>query len=151
MKNENLSFWLDILKIAIGVVLAVVGWIVGYRLASRNTREQKRRDLTTEHLISAYRILTNEISHRKETPERSLKMENILSDIQLFGSPFQVEMAKRLADEVANGGEFQLDPLINSLRDDLRNELKLSPVNGNVKWLRLNHEAKDSTASQSKK
>lgn len=140
MENENLSFWLDILKIAIGVLIAAVGWIVGYKLASRRSREQKTRDLTTEHLISAYRILTNEISHRKESTERSEKLENILSDIQLFGSSDQVEMAKRLAEEVAAGGEFQLDPLINSLRNHLRSELRLVPVRGNVKWLRFNRD-----------
>jgi len=66
-------------------------------------------------LINAYRVLTNEISHRTETPERSEKLENILSDIQLFGSTYQVELTKSLADQVASGGEFELDPLINNL------------------------------------
>ncbi|ASS50177.1 MAG: hypothetical protein A3D31_11450 [Candidatus Fluviicola riflensis] len=63
---DNIIFWLDVGKIAIAVVLAGVGWFVGHKLASKNTREQKRRDLTTEHLISVYRILTNEIAHREE-------------------------------------------------------------------------------------
>jgi hypothetical protein len=57
---DNLSFWLDVVKIVIGVILAAIGWIVGFRLSSKSTREQKRRDLTTEYLISTYRILTNE-------------------------------------------------------------------------------------------
>lgn len=128
---------LDYIKILVAVTLAVLGWIVGHWFSSKRTRNQKRRDISIEHLISSYRVLTNEVSHRKETSERAEKLENILSDIQLFGSTQQVTFARKLADEVASGGEFQLDPLINSLRNDLRKELMLSPVSGNVKWLRF--------------
>lgn len=98
----------------------------------------KRRDLTIGHLINAYRVLTNDISHRPNTKERSIKLENILSDIQLFGSIEQIKMARDLADVVASRESFELDPLINSLRDDLRKQLELKQVNGNVKWLRFN-------------
>lgn len=128
---------LDYIKIVTTIILAVLGWIIGHYFNSKRTRDQKRREISVEHLINAYRILTNVISHRKETPERSEKLENILSDIQLFGSSYQVQLAKDLAVEVASGGEFQLDPLINSLRDDLRDELRLSKIEGNVKWLRF--------------
>jgi len=93
--------------------------------------------LKVEHLISAYRILTNEISHRQLTLERELLLENILTDIQLFGSKKQIILAKDLIDEVGLGNEFQLDPLINSLRNSLRKELDLSFVDGNVRWLRF--------------
>jgi hypothetical protein len=41
-------------------------------------------------------------------------------------------------DVVAEGGEFQLDLLINNLRNDLRKELNLEMVSGNVRWLRFN-------------
>ena len=93
--------------------------------------------MKVEHLISAYRILTNEISHRQLTLERELLLENILTDIQLFGSKKQIILAKDLIDEVGLGNEFQLDPLINSLRNSLRKELDLSFVDGNVRWLRF--------------
>ena len=93
--------------------------------------------MKVEHLISAYRILTNEISHRQLTLERELLLENILTDIQLFGSKKQIILAKDLIDEVVLGNEFQLDPLINSLRNSLRKELDLSFVDGNVRWLRF--------------
>jgi hypothetical protein len=127
---------IDYLKILMTIVLAVIGWIIGYYFTTRKDINQKRRDISIEHLINAYRILTNEISHRKETQESNIKLENILSDIQLFGSLEQVNLAKDLADTVASGGEFQLDPLINSLRNDLRKMIGLKKIKGNVKWLR---------------
>lgn len=124
----------------ITIVIGIAGWYVVHYLTSRRDRVQRRRQLSTEHLINAYRVLTNEISHRSESKERSTKLENILSDIQLFGSFEQVELARALADKVAAGGEFQLDPLINSLRNDLRRQLRLQPVQGNVRWLRFKEE-----------
>ncbi len=131
---------IDYFKILITIILAVIGWVVGYYFTTRKDINQKRRDLSIEHLINAYRILTNEISHRKETKENNTQLENILSDIQLFGSEEQVQLAKDLANTVASGGEFQLDPLINSLRNDLRKMIGLKKIKGNVKWLRYNNE-----------
>ncbi len=128
---------IDYFKIIATVSIAVVGWVVGHYFTTKRDKNHKRREISIEHLINAYRILTNEISHRQQSNERSTKLENILSDIQLFGSTEQVELAKQLAVEVATGGEFQLDPLINSLRNDLRKQLGLCSINGNVKWLRF--------------
>ncbi|MEZ4809748.1 MAG: hypothetical protein R2819_05255 [Allomuricauda sp.] len=132
---------LDFIKISVTIILAVLGWLIGHYFTSKRNIVQKRRDISIEYLIMAYRVLTTEISHRKETKERFLKLENILSDIQLFGSEHQILLAQQLADVVASGGTFDLDPLINSLRDSLRTELNLSKVKGNVKWLRFNGDA----------
>jgi hypothetical protein len=78
---------LDYVKIIVTITLAIFGWVIGHFFTSRRDKQLKRRELSIEYLVNAYRILTNEISHRKETVERSQKLENILSDIQLFGTP----------------------------------------------------------------
>lgn len=127
----------DYLKILVTVILAVIGWLVGYFFTKKSSISSKRQELVSEYLISVYRILANEISHREQTSERDRKLEDLLSDIQLFGSAEQVQLAKSLADEVAAGGVFELDPLINDLRNSLRKELNLVPVSGNVRWLRF--------------
>ena len=126
----------DYVKILVTTVLAVLGWLTAHYFTAQRTLAAKRRDVTLEHLINAYRILTNEISHRNLDADRNEKLENLLSDIQLFGSTEQVNLARALADEVAAGQSFELDRVINNLRDDLRNQLQLAPVSGNVKWLR---------------
>jgi len=128
---------LSTLNIIVYVIIAIFGWLIVHFFTNRSNKLQTRRDLKVEHLISAYRILTNEISHRQLTLERELLLENILTDIQLFGSKKQIILAKDLIDEVGLGNEFQLDPLINSLRNSLRKELDLSFVDGNVRWLRF--------------
>lgn len=138
--GKKITMNIDYLKILITIVLAVIGWIIGYYFTTRKDINQKRRDISIEHLINAYRILTNEITQRKATKESNIKLENILSDIQLFGSYEQVQLAKDLADAIASKGDFELDPLINSLRNDLRKMIGLKKIRGNVKWLRYNDQ-----------
>ncbi len=135
-------------KICVTTVLAVIGWLIAHHFTAQRTLAVKRRDVTLEHLISAYRILTNEISQRTLDADRSKKLECLLSDIQLFGSKDQVNSAREMIDQVVAKKSFDLDPIINSLRDDLRKQLQLEEVSGNVKWLRYeNIDAKPSTDS----
>ncbi len=128
---------LDYYKIIVTISLAVLGWLVAHYFTAKRDVSNKRRELRLQYLIGAYQVLTNEISHRDPNPERSFKLENLLSDIQLYGSENQVDLAKQLATDVAAGIGFELEPLIKSLRDDLRKELHLSKISGNVKWLRF--------------
>jgi hypothetical protein len=125
-------------KIIATVVVAVLGWLVAHYFTAKRDVASKRRELRLKYLIDAYQVLTNEISHRQPNNERTQLLENLLSDIQLYGSLQQVELAKTLADDASTGGDFELDPLINCLRDDLRDELNLCKIPDNVKWLRLN-------------
>ena len=126
---------IDIVKFLIGTIVIVLGWIVAHYFTNKRDRIAKRRDISLEHLIKAYRILTDEISHR-ENPDVK-KLEAIITDIQLFGTKEQINLAKKMADEAAQNHDFELDPLINCLRNDLRKELQLSKIDGNVKWLRF--------------
>jgi hypothetical protein len=128
---------MDYIKILGTIVTAVLGWVIGHYFTTKRDVSLKRREISLGHLINAYRILTNDISHRPETKEGNEKLETILSDIQLFGTEKQVQLSKELIDVVASGGEFPLDPLINDLRDDLRKQIGLSEIEGNVKWLRF--------------
>jgi hypothetical protein len=128
---------LEYLKIIITICLAVIGWLIAHSFTAKRDLKNKQREILITHLINAYRILTNDVSHRELTDERNEKLENILADIQFFGSKEQVKLAKNLAVTVAEGGQFELDPLINSLRNDLRKELNLPKVEGNIKWLRF--------------
>ena len=128
---------IDYLKIAVTIGMAVIGWLVGHWFTSKRDLKSKKRELRLKYLIEAFNTLACEISHRDEGKERSRKLEDVLSAIQLFGNKNQIELAKQLADDVAAGGSFPLDPLINDLRDSLREELALEAIEGNVRWLRF--------------
>ena len=134
----------DYLKIITTIILAVLGWIVGHFFTSRRDKKIKKRELSLQYLVEAYRVLTNDVSERNATSERVEKLENLISDIQLFGTIEQVELSRKLAADAAksyaNGEAFDLDPLINCLRDNLRRELGLKPVKENVTWFRAPQE-----------
>lgn len=127
----------EIFKFAVPALIAVAGWFAGHFFSDKRDKSNKKRELTIKHLINAYSVLTNEVAHRNFTVERKQKLECIISEIQLFGSTEQAMLAKKLANEVATGDEYELDPLINNLRTDLRVQLELQPINGNVTWLRF--------------
>ena len=126
----------DYVKIAVSIALAVCGWMFAHSRTSKRDIANKRRELQIQYLIDAYRVLINEISQREATKERSKLLENVITDVQLFGTGDQVELAKKLASDICENKEFELDPLINSLRDELRQELNIENVSGNVQWLR---------------
>jgi hypothetical protein len=46
---------IDLLKVTITIILAVLGWLIGHRLTSNRSRSIKRREFVTEYLVSAYR------------------------------------------------------------------------------------------------
>ncbi|MCG2791995.1 MAG: hypothetical protein L6262_00415, partial [Weeksellaceae bacterium] len=118
-------------------IFAIVGWIIAHRFTAERDRKNKKREITLQHLISSYQILTHEISHRPTSKERNDKFEKAITDIQLFGTPYQVELVIKLSIDVPAGNAWELDSLINDLRSDLRKELDLKQVNGNVNWLRF--------------
>ena len=130
----------DLIKTITTVAIAVIGWIVAHHFSSKRDRRLKRRELITAHLIKSYLTFTNDISHRPVTAETDKKLEDTISEIQLFGSAEQVRLVKQLTDDIVKGGDFDVDELVNSLRNDLRNELGLSAIKGNVRWLRQNRK-----------
>lgn len=127
---------LDFFNIFITVSLSVGGWIISYLLTSKRDLKTKRRDLITEHLIEAYRVLNTEVAHRPDSEEKYRKLENIFSDIQLFGSINQIKITQDLIKEFASTKNIEIDDLINDLRNDLRKHLQLKSVKGNGIHLR---------------
>ena len=63
-------------------------------------------------------------------------MESALTDIQLFGSKSQIQMVDAFLAEFKIKTTASMDPLLNSLRTDLRKELGYVQVGENVRWFR---------------
>jgi hypothetical protein len=103
-------------------------------------RRALRRTTTIEFLLSAYRRLEGASNRYPMSEVHEQDMEVALADIQLLGSPAQVELSSELMLEFASTREVCLDPLLNDLRHSLRAELLLSPTNGNRQFLRFNRK-----------
>lgn len=117
-------------------LVAIASWYVAHVLAMRRDRANKRRELLVGYLIDAYRKL--EVgANRNMTAAQAFGIESAIADIQMFGTPRQVELVQAFAIEVAETGGASLNELLITLRADLRAELGLPDVPPRLKHLRF--------------
>lgn len=111
------------------ICAAAIAAVLTHRLTSRRDQTNRRNDLRIQYLLTAYRTVAD-TSHRDLKPgsENARAFEQGLTDIQLLGSNEQAEMAVAVGKALAKNGEAMMDDLLLSLRDDLREELKLEPL-----------------------
>jgi len=128
---------MDYLKILITVVIAVLGWILAHYFTSRRDIANKRRELRTKYLMNAYEVFASEISNRPPSEDRARLIENTVAKVQLVGIEHHIQLVKKLCEDICNNNEFKLDPIINALRKDLRQNLGLPDIKENVKWIRF--------------
>jgi len=121
-------------------IVAIVGWLAVHRLSAARDRANKRRELRVQYLIDAYRKLENAGNRKTSTRDHVDVFESAVADIQLFGSPEQVKLARKFALDFAAQGAAALDPLLNSLRADLRQELQLPSLEETITYLRITNE-----------
>ncbi len=115
--------------------LVILGWGVTYFLALKKSARDKRREVTTEYLIKAWRTL--ESASNRSDNSHNAKLETAIADIQLLGTQKQIELAQQFADQISQTRSGDALELLIQLREDLRMELKLSPVKRNLKILRF--------------
>lgn len=119
----------------ITVLIALAGWFIVHRLSAWRDRVNHNRKISTDFLIKAYQNLANS-SNRPPEAQYFRNMESALAYIQLFGSKAQIQMVEVFLAEFKNKNTASMDPLLNSLRTDLRKELGYVQVGENVKWFR---------------
>ena len=127
----------DFTVLALTAIVAISGWFIVHQLGNERNRINKHRDIRIEYLISAYRRLANSSQrHPKGGSPYFRDMESAIADIQLFGTQSQIDQVYTFLKEFKATGKGPLDDLLNNLRNDLRKELSLSEIEGNVRWFR---------------
>lgn len=116
-------------------LVAVASWFIGSWLSVRRDRATKRRDLRVQYLIEAYRRLAS-ATNRTELDAHLADLDSAMVDIQLFGSAEQIAAAQAFGRYLADHRVADLSELLSSIRNDLRQELRLVPVSGPVVVLR---------------
>lgn len=126
--------WNLLIPLLVTTVVAIAGWFAAHRLAAVRDQATERRKIRVQHLLEAYRRLE---PYGRVTPENSRDLEQAIADIQLLGTPEQVALAQSFAMAFAQNGTAPLDPLLLSLRTELRAELDLPSVESGLKYLRV--------------
>jgi len=122
------------------VALAVVA--LTHAFSAYRDRENKRREQRIGYLVSVFRALSK-ANHHPRLYEIADEVEQAVVDIQLFGTPEQVRLARKFATELGTTQEADMDALLNELRDSLRQELGRKPVAGNVVWLKISKKKEE--------
>lgn len=126
---------MELWKIIITIILAILGWIVAHYFTSKRDVQNKRREIRVEFLIDVYQKLENAIQRPAKKVGHDL--EYVIATIQLFGSNEQILLAKNIANDIANNGFADLEPLLKSLRTNLRDDLQPSKTDDGIQFLRM--------------
>lgn len=118
------------LAIVISVVLTLVAvflrvWVM-QRFRAETTRVNRQQSERLKFMVAAYRSLAG--SFTPATADERHQVEAALSDVILFGTREQVQMATACATALLSGQPPPFDPLVASLRDYLRIELGLDAL-----------------------
>ena len=130
--------WKLVLTIGIPATLAVAGWFLVHRLNSRRDLAQRRREARLKSLETAYLRVANS-AQRPWTDEMMNEIELFVSELQLYGTPRQIELMGQIVEglKVPNSS-VNYSPLLIDLRDTIRAELELEPLGKSLWWFRFN-------------
>jgi len=124
------------MQVLISALVALVVVSLTHLLTSHRDRQNKRREQRIKYLVNVFRALSK-ANHHPRLYEVASDLEQAVADIQLFGTPEQVNLAQKFALELGTTHEAGMDELLISLRNSLRSELGAEPVSGFIRWLRV--------------
>ena len=119
--------WLAVVVSALLTLGALIMrvWLM-QRFRAETTRVNRQQSERLRFLVAAYRSLAG--SFTPATAEERHQVEAALSDVILFGTREQAEMATACAAALLSGQPPPFDALVTSLRDHLRVELGLEAL-----------------------
>ena len=132
MMNSIIFMWITI-------IVNILGWFILHILSKRRDLSNKKKEITIQYLITAWQLLENASNRNDST--RNADVEKAIANIQLFGTPTQIQLAQKLSDEIEDTHQGDTKPLLIELRKELRKELELEVVGDKLRHLRFNKKA----------
>lgn len=115
-----------IASLAVAVFLLGIRIFVMQRVQQQRQRENRQETERLKSMVAAYRALAGSFSPAVDGDRAQI--ESALSDIVLFGSLPQVEMASACARALLTGAPVDYQPLVQDLRANLRTQLGLDAI-----------------------
>ncbi len=129
--------WKLLAPLLITTVVAIFGWFAAHRLAASRERAAKRREVRVSYLIETYRNLAHVCHRPLRESEDSRLLESLISDIQLFGTQGQIDLAHTFVKEFSSTKKGDADAILADINHELRKELGLQPSSKAPVHLRL--------------
>lgn len=117
------------------LIITIIGWGILHSLTKRRDLANRKKEIRIKYLIDAWRLL--ESASNRKNGELYKNIEVAISDIQLFGSKKQIELAQKIALNISETGQSDTLDLLIELRADLRKELNLESVENTFKFIRF--------------
>ena len=129
--------WKLAATVGIPAVVIVAGWFFVHWLNGRRDLRIRKREARLKALEAAYmRIATS--CNRPLTDKSKDDIETFVSEIQLYGTPRQIQLMGEMAEAFKKPNHIvSYDAILADLRDSIRKELNLEPVSGLVRWFRF--------------
>jgi hypothetical protein len=117
-------------------LLVVIGRLFGQALNGKREHDNRRRDVRVQFLVDAWRSI--ERAATRGGPDEIRGLAQAIADIQLFGTPSQAEQAASVARSMneRKTNTAALEDLLEALRLDLRDEMRLGRASARVVYLR---------------
>lgn len=132
------------IQVAVSALVALVVVGLTHILTSRRDLANKRREQRIGYLVGAFRALAK-ANHHPRLYEMADELQQAVADIQLFGTPEQVMMARRFAAEMGERQAADIDSLLLALRDSLRSELGAEAIDDGFVWMRIERKERVQT------
>lgn len=128
-----------LVPLVVTTLLAISGWIVGHKLNAERDLQNKRVELRIKYLLEAYRKLESSVE-TEITRENLNILESAISDIQLMGTPGQVDKVIDWSRQISKSGtlkDLNLQDLLEDLRSNLRKELGLRRIEKKIRHVKF--------------
>jgi hypothetical protein len=127
---------ITLLQVVVSAVVALLVVALGHHFTVHRDRQNRRQEQRIVYLISVYRAFCRANNHPR-LYEVADDVEQAIADVQLFGTPEQVQLVQQFADELGTQQEAPLNDLLIELRDSLRVELRAAPLPKRQVWLKI--------------
>jgi hypothetical protein len=136
--SDFLLKWSAFFSPLVSALVIGFGWYVAHWLNTRRDTRNRAKEKITGFLISAYRSIEQACVRGNVNGSRYQEsFENAFAEIQLFGSPRQVELARKIVAEIEHGQNSDPRELLKELRAQLRSDLDLEILEVEISHFRL--------------
>jgi hypothetical protein len=119
--------------------ITVIGWLIVSFLTSVRDNISRRKNIKTKYLVEAYRdisIFMTRENNKCITIEVHNNFERAIRDIQIYGSLEEIKLVNEYIMNINKKG-YNVDPLLNTLKNNLRKTLKLKRSDAPTHWVML--------------
>jgi hypothetical protein len=133
---------IPLLHVLVSAFIALLVVVLSHAFTLRRDRQNRRQEQRIDYLVSVYRAL-GKANQNPRLYEVAEELEQAVADVELFGTPTQVALARRFTTDLGTRQSAAMDDLLVELRDSLRAELGAAPLSGRHLWVCVERKKED--------